>query len=98
MPNSKAVMNQEKRKARRDWLNTPAVLINQHGESVSACRTIDVSNTGAKLMLQRRVEVTGPVTILLAANGAVSRRGHIVWQSGKSIGIEFDRPHTTPRD
>ncbi len=91
-------MIREKRKARRDWLNAPAVLVNQHGEPVSACRTIDVSNTGAKLMLQQRVQVNGPVTILLAANGAVSRSGHIVWQSGKSIGVEFDRPHSMPRE
>ncbi len=88
----------DKRKAHRSWLNAPAVLVNQHGKLVGACRTVDISNTGAKLMMWQRVEVNGPVSILLAANGSVRRRGRIVWQSGKSIGIKFDQPHFTLRD
>lgn len=84
-------MISEQRQAKRKWINTPAVLLNANGQVITACRTIDVSETGAKLKLLKTVPVSGSVIVVLSGDGSIRRNGTIAWQKGREAGVQFDK-------
>ena len=81
----------DNRRGKRTWLSAPAVIANFEGTIISACRVIDVSQTGMQLTLLSAVKVSGAVTIILSRDGSVRRKAVTKWQAGRDIGVQFDR-------
>lgn len=54
---------------------------------------IDVSATGAKLVLQEAAEVPNEFIVLLSKYASVRRKCKTSWQSGTDIGVEFVFEH-----
>jgi hypothetical protein len=54
---------------------------------------IDVSATGAKLVLQAPAEVPDEFIVLLSKHASVRRKCKTAWRSGTNIGVQFDVEH-----
>jgi len=54
---------------------------------------IDVSATGAKLVLQEPAEVPNEFIVLLSKHASVRRKCKTSWQSGTNIGVRFVIEH-----
>lgn len=79
---------EELRKAPRKAVEYPAELSRQDGGGTVRCRLIDISKTGAKLMLATMARPSGPL-LLSFASTAVKRSCEPVWQDGRDIGVRF---------
>jgi hypothetical protein len=79
---------EELRKAPRKAVEYPAVLSRPDGGDRVRCRLIDISRTGAKLLLATMSRPSGPM-LLSFASAAVRRRCEPVWQDGRDIGVRF---------
>jgi len=56
-----------------------------------ACSIADVSESGARLTLERDDELPDKFLLLLTANGRARRHCRVVWRTGVIVGVEF--PH-----
>jgi hypothetical protein len=88
-------MQNDKRTARRKFMTAPAVVCNDTGAVISACAVLDVSETGMRLRLAKAAAMTGKITVVLSKDGAVRRKGRVVWQAGRSVGVQFDRRYSS---
>ncbi|MBY0362655.1 MAG: DUF2336 domain-containing protein [Phreatobacter sp.] len=79
---------EELRKAPRKAVEYPAELSREDGGGMLRCRLIDISKTGAKLMLATMARPSGPLLLSFASN-AVKRSCELVWQDGRDIGVRF---------
>jgi len=67
----------------------PAQILNPDGSKLLPCTVVDVSATGAKLMLQELAELPQEFLVLFSNNATVSRQCKVSWQSGTKIGVRF---------
>jgi hypothetical protein len=91
-------MSIENRKAARRIIRHPAVILNPDGSVFLPCTVMDVSATGAKLVLQAPAKLPDEFIVLLAKHAKVHRKCQISWQEGAAIGVRFVIEHPKKSD
>jgi hypothetical protein len=87
------VTNFRPRQAPRRKLKIPVVIFLENGERVAQAHTLDVSKGGAKLKLDRSIELPEQFLISLSERGDVLRLCRVVWRAASEIGVRFiERP------
>lgn len=56
------------------------------------CAISDISETGARLVLQTECEVPDRFMLLLTRDGKARRICRVIWREGTLIGVEFPQP------
>ena len=82
-------MDGEKRKAHRQSLKYPAKIDLGEGNPPISCLLMDVSETGAKVVIESTDDMPETFTLLLAGAGGRRRRCRLVWQEGQHFGVIF---------
>lgn len=81
-------MAKESRRSPREAKGTPAWIRFDDGFSVRPCRLIDLSGSGARILVDAPHTVAGQFSLLLS-RAAPGRRCRVKWRKGKEIGAEF---------
>jgi hypothetical protein len=81
---------------RKDFRQTPRAAVGSKawirfddGFSVRACRLVDLSRTGFRIVVDAPREVTDRFSLLLSRDAAPGRRCRVKWRNGSEIGAEF---------
>jgi hypothetical protein len=80
-----------RRKPRRQFHYSASVLTDDKTPPVP-CAIADISETGARLVLQTECELPDRFMLLLTRNGVARRICRVVWRDGTSVGVEFPPP------
>jgi hypothetical protein len=82
-----------RKKPRRQFHYNASVLIN--GTSAPyPCAILDISETGARIVLEAECELPERFILLLTRSGDARRHCRLVWRNGLSAGVEFPTPHS----
>jgi hypothetical protein len=79
----------ELRKSRRRQFHYSARILADKNSPPMACEVVDISESGARLALEREGELPDTFILLLSANGAARRHCRVVWRDGTTVGVEF---------
>jgi hypothetical protein len=79
----------EQRKHRRQPLHYSAKIMMEGEEPARACALSDVSQFGARLVLDKDEEFPDRFVLLLSANGGAQRRCQVIWRDGMTVGVKF---------
>jgi PilZ domain len=80
-----------RRKPRRNFHYNASVLLD--GTSAPRpCAICDISETGARIMLDNEYELPERFILLLTPSGEARRHCRVVWRNGLSVGVEFPTP------
>jgi hypothetical protein len=82
-------MQGDKRKDHRKSLKYPARIDLGDGNPPVPCLLVDVSESGAKVMVESHDDLPECFTLLLAGEGGRQRRCKLVWQEGNHFGAIF---------
>ena len=82
-------MRKDLRKAAREEMGTKVWIRFDDGFSVRACRLIDLSSSGFRLLVDAPHDVAGHFSLLLTRHAAPGRRCRVKWRRGREIGAEF---------
>ncbi len=77
----------ERRRAERRSVSLPATIALGPGRSL-ACRTIDLSSSGARLSLARAALLPQTFELHVPSRG-MRRSARLVWRVGEEIGVQF---------
>jgi hypothetical protein len=80
------------RQAPRRKLKIPVIVILENGEHIARAHTLDVSRGGAKLKLDRSIDLPEQFLISLSERGDVLRLCRLVWRTAGEIGVRFIEP------
>lgn len=81
-----------RKKARRQFQYNARVLLD--GNSLPCpCAIADISETGARIMLESECELPERFILLLTPSGEARRHCRLVWRDGLAAGVEFPTPH-----
>jgi len=78
----------ELRKHARKPLHWRATII-AGAEPPRSCMVTDVSESGARLKLDRPGELPEKIVLLLTKSGAARRMCRVIWRSKKDAGVKF---------
>jgi len=79
----------EKRRALRRGVCWNGLIHDHQGSIIAQCFMMDVSASGAKLVLDAGINVPDAFVLTLARNAAVRRNCEVVWRAAASIGVCF---------
>jgi hypothetical protein len=82
-------MRKESRNAAREAMGTKAWIRFDDGFSVRACRLIDLSSSGVRIVVDAPHDVADRFSLLLTRDAAPGRRCRVKWRDGSEIGAEF---------
>lgn len=82
-------MRKDSRKEVRKELGTPAWIRFDDGFSVRACRLVDLSSKGVRIVVAAPHDVADRFRLLLTRGAAPGRPCRIKWRKGSEIGAEF---------
>ena len=82
-------MSKDNRKSPRKPMSAIAFIYTIDGWPVGACKTIDISEGGAKIMWPSSEEVPIEFFLSLSKDGKVRRHCQLKWRAGNEIGIRF---------
>jgi hypothetical protein len=83
---------EQRRTVRREARYSVGILYGEAPVRV-ACTLIDISESGARLVLPSGMEVPDEFVLLLSANGRARRRCRVAWRGNRrQIGVEFVMP------
>jgi hypothetical protein len=77
-----------RRKPRRQFHYNASVLLDSKS-SPQACAIVDISATGARIVLQSECELPERFILLLTRGGEARRHCRLVWRDGLAAGVEF---------
>ena len=79
-----------RRKPRRQF-NYSAVIIadERKGQPVVLCSISDISDNGARIVLERDRELPEQFWLLLTSKGDARRRCRLIWRRGTTVGVAF---------
>lgn len=81
-----------RRKPRRQFHYDASILLD--GTSPPCvCAIADISETGARIVLERERELPERFILLLNRGGEARRHCRVVWRKGLTVGVEFPAPH-----
>ena len=84
-------MSAERRRAARQDMRWEALILNSDGSVVDRCVMVNISDTGARLILPSVENVPDCFELVLSRKGEVRRRCEVTWRREKSIGVRFVR-------
>ncbi len=90
-------MEANRRKSVRRAIGYNAKIVASDGSWERECRVLDVSQTGAKLAIERAAELPQDFVLALSAQGNATRRCQVVWAEDAQIGVKFERPAASRR-
>jgi PilZ domain len=82
-------MNPEQRENIRRSVRQGARIVAVDGSALGACTMVDVSATGARLVLETSDLLPDRLFLLLSHNGNLRRLCSVVWQTGATAGVQF---------
>ena len=85
-------MSNERRRSLRQTMRLEAMIFDIDGSMVGPCTMMNVSVSGAKLILRAPTEVPDSFLLVLSRKGGVRRQCEVIWRSDASIGIRFVVP------
>ena len=77
-----------RKKPRRQFHYTARILPDQDTPPI-ACLISDISESGARLALDRDQELPDTFILLLTASGDARRHCRVIWRDGLTVGVEF---------
>jgi hypothetical protein len=80
-----------RRKPRRHFHYNASVLLDATS-SPRRCSISDISETGARIMLESECELPERFILLLTPSGEARRHCRLVWKNGLSAGVAFPTP------
>jgi hypothetical protein len=86
-------MASEKRAQPRQDLHWDSLIVKIDGSIVDGCTMVDVSSSGARLIVKAPAEVPDEFDLLLSRNGSVRRRCKVMRRSDEEVGVQFLHPH-----
>ena len=81
-----------RKKARRQFQYNASVLLDRNS-SPRPCAISDISEAGARIMLESECELPERFVLLLTPSGEARRHCRLVWRDGLAAGVEFPTPH-----
>lgn len=84
--------NYQPRRSSRRKLKIPVLVFHEGGERIAQAYTLDVSKGGAKLKLDRSIDLPEQFLISLSERGEVQRLCRLVWRTAGEIGVRFIQP------
>ena len=82
-------MSRDNRRKPRKAVTRTAYIYTIDGWPVGECKTIDMSDTGAKLLWTSDEEVPPEFILSLSKDGKIRRRCHVKWHEAQKIGVQF---------
>ena len=82
-------MRKDSRKDKREDVGTKVWIRFDEGFSVRACRLVDLSNSGVRILVDAPHDVADRFSLLLTRGAAPGRRCRVKWRNGAEIGAEF---------
>jgi hypothetical protein len=84
-------MATNQRRKPRKAISAAAFIYTTDGRPIGECRTLDISASGAKILLSDEDKDVPPEFLLaLSRDGKVRRRCQTRWREGEKIGVRFD--------
>lgn len=83
----------EKRKRPRRQFHYTARIIAGKNTPPVACSISDISEAGARLVLEHDCELPEKFVLLSTPNGQAHRQCRVIWRTGPNIGVEFPPHH-----
>ena len=77
-----------RKKPRRQFHYNARILTDEKTPPI-ACSISDISESGARLALERDAELPETFMLLLTAHGGARRHCRVVWRTSLTIGVEF---------
>jgi hypothetical protein len=87
-------MSKEKRIASRQDVRWQGIISDNQGTVFSRCLLVNVSASGAKLVVEFPDKIPDTFVLVLSRNGGVRRVCDVKWHSGSSIGVKFSLSST----
>ena len=85
-------MPNDRRRKQRQAMRLEALILDLGGSIVARCMVVNISATGAKLILPASTEVPDCFVLVLSKQGGVRRQCEVTWRSEASIGVRFVSP------
>ena len=85
-------MRKNLRNASRETAGNKAWIRFDDGFSVRACRLVDLSATGVRIVVDAPHDVADRFSLLLSRSAVPGRRCRVKWRQGSEIGAEFVGP------
>jgi hypothetical protein len=82
-------MSKDKRRKPRKMVSAVGFIYTIDGWPIGECKTLDISETGAKLIWTCGEEVPPEFLLSLSKDGKVRRHCHLKWHEGEKIGVRF---------
>src|SRR5688572_23635583 len=82
-------MDGEKRRCHRQSLKYPAKIDVGDGTPLRHCVLVDISATGARVIVEKPDQIPNRFSLLLAAEHGTRRRCKVVWREANQLGLEF---------
>ena len=77
------------RQSERASANTPAVISTEDDSFKAACIVCNLSEGGAKLMLEEPTSPPSEFVLFLRPDSPIGRRCHVIWRIENKIGVRF---------
>lgn len=84
-------MSANRRKSVRRTIGYGAKIVAIDGSWEHDCRVVDVSDSGAKLMVQEKHDLPKDFILALSLDGKATRQCHVMWTKDTEIGVVFER-------
>jgi hypothetical protein len=81
--------NYQIRQSQRRKLLVPVLIFQENGERIAQGFTLDVSKGGAKLKVDRSIDLPPQFLISLSERGEVLRLCRLVWRMAGEAGVRF---------
>jgi len=96
MPDSApTAMPSERRNEDRALMNESASIRGLDQTFIAPCVVCNISDHGAKLLIDQAAKVPGEFILALSANRDANRPCHVVWRIGNKMGVRFPPPGGT---
>jgi hypothetical protein len=82
-------MSIDGRKKPRKPIKTVGFIYSMEGWPIGECSTLDISESGAKIMLPVTGDLPPEFFLALSRDGRVRRRCQLKWRDGDKIGVRF---------
>lgn len=89
-------MSSDHRKDVRRSVHQGARIVAVDGSPLCPCIMVDVSGSGARLLLPNSDVMPGAFVLLLSHDGELRRQCSLVWQLENSIGVRFESGPVRP--
>jgi hypothetical protein len=80
------------RASSRRKLKLPVIVSMRDGQHITITHTLDFSTGGAKISIDRSIDLPAEFRITLSERGDVQRLCQLVWRKANEVGVRFIEP------